>query len=168
MIRRPPRSTRTDTLFPYTTLFRSSAEELALGEAVGAEGNFTATGDVNDAAAAFKRTTWSIFAQDDWEVTDRLNAVVGVRADWYSGGQPNYNPVFQGRYGIPNTTGFSNLDPIVMPRLALTYDMDDFAVFGRPKITAGVGIFSGGDPLVWFGNAFQNDGRGFEIGRAHV
>src|SRR3546814_3101819 len=26
MIRRPPRSTRTDTLFPYTTLFRSSSE----------------------------------------------------------------------------------------------------------------------------------------------
>src|SRR3546814_12920889 len=25
MIRRPPRSTRTDTLFPYTTLFRSTA-----------------------------------------------------------------------------------------------------------------------------------------------
>src|SRR3546814_11547303 len=25
MIRRPPRSTRTDTLFPYTTLFRSPA-----------------------------------------------------------------------------------------------------------------------------------------------
>src|SRR3546814_11937892 len=30
MIRRPPRSTRTDTLFPYTTLFRS--EILALGQ----------------------------------------------------------------------------------------------------------------------------------------
>src|SRR3546814_14510340 len=31
MIRRPPRSTRTDTLFPYTTLFRSPfpAEEIA-------------------------------------------------------------------------------------------------------------------------------------------
>src|SRR3546814_13674065 len=28
MIRRPPRSTRTDTLFPYTTLFRSRAHEL--------------------------------------------------------------------------------------------------------------------------------------------
>src|SRR3546814_11409124 len=26
MIRRPPRSTRTDTLFPYTTLFRSGRE----------------------------------------------------------------------------------------------------------------------------------------------
>src|SRR3546814_5754230 len=38
MIRRPPRSTRTDTLFPYTTLFRSAAfacrhrEEPASGE----------------------------------------------------------------------------------------------------------------------------------------
>src|SRR3546814_7789067 len=27
MIRRPPRSTRTDTLFPYTTLFRSYSNE---------------------------------------------------------------------------------------------------------------------------------------------
>src|SRR3546814_6475012 len=27
MIRRPPRSTRTDTLFPYTTLFRSILRE---------------------------------------------------------------------------------------------------------------------------------------------
>src|SRR3546814_9734373 len=29
MIRRPPRSTRTDTLFPYTTLFRSDAHRAA-------------------------------------------------------------------------------------------------------------------------------------------
>src|SRR3546814_4850493 len=33
MIRRPPRSTRTDTLFPYTTLFRSRVEHrLVAGE----------------------------------------------------------------------------------------------------------------------------------------
>src|SRR3546814_5680851 len=30
MIRRPPRSTRTDTLFPYTTLFRSFGSRLVL------------------------------------------------------------------------------------------------------------------------------------------
>src|SRR3546814_13897158 len=29
MIRRPPRSTRTDTLFPYTTLFRSYCTDTA-------------------------------------------------------------------------------------------------------------------------------------------
>src|SRR3546814_8055565 len=33
MIRRPPRSTRTDTLFPYTTLFRSKVV-LAPGQTV--------------------------------------------------------------------------------------------------------------------------------------
>src|SRR3546814_20243792 len=30
MMRRPPRSTRTDTLFPYTTLFRSLLERVLL------------------------------------------------------------------------------------------------------------------------------------------
>src|SRR3546814_9087105 len=31
MIRRPPRSTRTDTLFPYTTLFRSQRRQAGCG-----------------------------------------------------------------------------------------------------------------------------------------
>src|SRR3546814_16059774 len=44
MIRRPPRSTRTDTLFPYTTLFRSGIRPRRAGDeinqvaAVAAEG----------------------------------------------------------------------------------------------------------------------------------
>src|SRR3546814_8725087 len=37
MIRRPPRSTRTDTLFPYTTLFRSAAAEYRVVEAADVE-----------------------------------------------------------------------------------------------------------------------------------
>src|SRR3546814_15849404 len=37
MIRRPPRSTRTDTLFPYTTLFRS---EGVFGVALGVSTSF--------------------------------------------------------------------------------------------------------------------------------
>src|SRR3546814_4655953 len=42
MIRRPPRSTRTDTLFPYTTLFRSmSTLQLGLGAVlIGVSGRF--------------------------------------------------------------------------------------------------------------------------------
>src|SRR3546814_9487867 len=35
MRRRPPRSTRTDTLFPYTTLFRSQRQAIGAGIAVG-------------------------------------------------------------------------------------------------------------------------------------
>src|SRR3546814_6355918 len=34
MIRRPPISTRTDTLFPYTTLFRSRLGDIGAGVAV--------------------------------------------------------------------------------------------------------------------------------------
>src|SRR3546814_4633835 len=50
MIRRPPRSTRTDTLFPYTTLFRSpmsepgSATMSILIEADGSVGDCTFSG----------------------------------------------------------------------------------------------------------------------------
>src|SRR3546814_8498799 len=35
MLRRPPGSTRTDTLFPYTTLFRSLDDSSAVGELSG-------------------------------------------------------------------------------------------------------------------------------------
>src|SRR3546814_11328086 len=38
MIRRPPRSTRTYTLFPYTTLFRSHCQQPFKGSAYGARG----------------------------------------------------------------------------------------------------------------------------------
>src|SRR3546814_10546166 len=38
MIRRPPRSTRTDTLFPYTTLFRSESQENSREKSGQAEG----------------------------------------------------------------------------------------------------------------------------------
>src|SRR3546814_11384888 len=37
MIRRPPRSTRTDTLFPYTTLFRSPPSRCGAADCWGAE-----------------------------------------------------------------------------------------------------------------------------------
>src|SRR3546814_20529585 len=48
MIRRPPRSTRTDTLFPYTTLFRSA--RMTRAASWGAiEPDFTAvTGDLRE------------------------------------------------------------------------------------------------------------------------
>src|SRR3546814_8039106 len=42
MIRRPPRSTRTDTLFPYTTLFRSADGPSKAGGATGGGGSCSA------------------------------------------------------------------------------------------------------------------------------
>src|SRR3546814_9875958 len=51
MIRRPPRSTRTDTLFPYTTLFRS-------------------TQDIEG---------WSVFENAEFAISDTLTVLGGAR-----------------------------------------------------------------------------------------
>src|SRR3546814_9246082 len=44
MIRRPPRSTRTDTLFPYTTLFRSPIQETGKRPTAGLDRNLAYLG----------------------------------------------------------------------------------------------------------------------------
>src|SRR3546814_3525426 len=54
MIRRPPRSTRTDTLFPYTTLFRS------LGRTNGRDDRWVASlSNTASSAASWRRVTSS-------------------------------------------------------------------------------------------------------------
>lgn len=134
----------------------------------GAFGNFSSTGDITSAAAKFKRSLYSVYLQDDWRATDKLKITAGVRLDWYDGGAPNYNPVFAQRYGFGNNNGFSKLEPLVLPRVGFTYDFNNDGLFSRSQLVGGVGIFSGGDPLVWFGNAFQNDGRGFATGNTQA
>src|SRR3546814_10073011 len=54
MIRRPPRSTRTDTLFPYTTLFRSIGS--ALSSSVGKDEN--ALGAVHECVGVCHASRW--------------------------------------------------------------------------------------------------------------
>src|SRR3546814_16890036 len=65
MIRRPPRSTRTDTLFPYTTLFRSPFV-LSAGSLAGAQGPdlVDARGrDIRRSHDAPCACSWPTFAQ---------------------------------------------------------------------------------------------------------
>jgi len=134
------------------------------GNTLGVIGNFSATGNPDDGAAIFNRSIYSLYAQDDWQVTDRLQAVIGARVDWYTGGRPPANDKFLARYGFPNTTGFSDVNPTFMPRLGLTYDLDDISIFSRTQLHGGVGVFSGGDPLVWFSNVFSNTGGNIAAG----
>src|SRR3546814_5022119 len=68
MIRRPPRSTRTDTLFPYTTLFRSVApfDQARIGDlGIGGPDH---DGDI-------------IVAADQPGIVDRQRAIGGVDRD---------------------------------------------------------------------------------------
>src|SRR3546814_15193523 len=78
MIRRPPRSTRTDTLFPYTTLFRSEANTAAANAAASeasaalSEGNASdsetaaATSETNAAASAVAAAASAASAATDY------------------------------------------------------------------------------------------------------
>src|SRR3546814_1562326 len=61
MIRRPPRSTRTDTLFPYTTLFRSERSRSTLRVRVALGGaarvrSHVSCGAAHDELARHKKT----------------------------------------------------------------------------------------------------------------
>ncbi|WP_299323607.1 TonB-dependent receptor [Parasphingopyxis sp.] len=119
----------------------------------------TPTGDINEAAAQFNRRIYAIYAQDDWQVTDQLSVLAGVRVEWFDGSAPRNNPAFQARYGFGNNFSFSQLDPIILPRIGITYDFDDFeGLIRNSQLTGGVGVFSGGDPVVYFSNAFSNNG----------
>ncbi|HKX79952.1 MAG TPA: TonB-dependent receptor [Novosphingobium sp.] len=146
------------TISSATASNNPTGAQVLAGTGVGAFGSFSATGNIEDAAAAFKRTIYSAYAQDDWQATDRLKVLAGARLDWVDGGAPGVNSQFATRYGYSNAVSFSNLDPVVLPRLALTYDMDTSGLFSRTQLRAGVGLFAGGDPAVWFSNAFSNTG----------
>src|SRR3546814_9056739 len=77
MIRRPPRSTRTDTLFPYTTLFRSPLT------VVGGGGS-TQDAHRNAYWTSFSRTTGIPLREDSWRggVGVIRTKVVGGDTSW--------------------------------------------------------------------------------------
>src|SRR3546814_10891844 len=70
MIRRPPRSTRTDTLFPYTTLFRSPGNAID-GEAGADRGDPGAVGLDHERPAAVLGDVKQRLATQQAHVADR-------------------------------------------------------------------------------------------------
>src|SRR3546814_21169229 len=97
MIRRPPRSTRTDTLFPYTTLFRSLRADASRDRETGARSvrpfypqgfiDAGATIPANDKEAALDRLprydvdAWGVSSTMNWDggpvTVDRKRVVSG-------------------------------------------------------------------------------------------
>ena len=136
----------------------SNPDDLVAGRNGGGVINATPTGDINEAAATFGRTIYSFYAQDEWAASDQLTVTAGLRAQIYDGDAPRTNPQFFARYGFSNAVPFSKLDTVLLPRLAATYEFDNDGFFSGSRLTGGVGIFSGGDPVVYFSNAFSNNG----------
>ena len=119
--------------------------------------NGSFTGDPRDAGALFSRDIDSFYVQDEWQVNDSLTVIAGLRLDDYkSDDLPIANPVFQQRYGFSNTQTFDGLD-LLQPRIGFTWDLPENNL-GSTQITAGFGVFGGGDPTVHFANSYQNFG----------
>lgn len=142
----------------FSSVF-GNRDDLSTG---GALGGFTIAsslnGDINNAAARFSRRIYSVYAQDEWQANDQLAVNAGIRVQLYDGDTPRANPNFLERYGFTNANSFGRLDPVILPRVSATYEFDNDGFFSNTRVTGGVGIFSGGDPVVYYSNAFSNDG----------
>ena len=115
--------------------------------------NAAGSNNQDDGAASFGYEINTIYAQDDWQVTDKLNIVAGLRYDFYtSGDKPAFNQDFFDDYGIRNDENMDGRD-LLQPRLGFTYEWtDDISFHG------GVGLYSGGNPNVWISNNYSNNG----------
>src|SRR3546814_2566791 len=71
MIRRPPRSTRTDTLFPYTTLFRSGKVKRPARPVMGKEGAETCARRPRERRVARHRAARRLGAEEQRERDDQ-------------------------------------------------------------------------------------------------
>ncbi|WP_299196536.1 TonB-dependent receptor [uncultured Erythrobacter sp.] len=147
--------------------FFPNNDEIFNGEAYAADINVAPGFDINNAAALFSRRTYSVFAQDEWQATDQLSLTAGVRVQLYDGDAPVANPLFGQRFGFTNANSFGSLDPVVLPRLAATYEFDNDGFLSSSRLTAGIGVFSGGDPVVFFSNAFSNNGFSTGLGTSN-
>lgn len=112
-------------------------------------------GDPNSGGAArFTIYSYAFGIQDEWKISPELTALIGGRFDAFSfdDSQITFNQNFVNRYGFRNTTSVNGVS-VFQPRIALNWKPDE-----RVRVSGGVGVFSGGVPLVLFSNSLANDG----------
>jgi len=107
----------------------------------------------SDAGADWSYDVTTLFAQSEYQVSDKLEVTYGLRYEKYGvSGSPALNQNFVDAYGYANTSTYDGADAL-MPRLSFTYNLND-----TTEIYGGYGTFSGGNPNVWYSNMFSNDG----------
>jgi hypothetical protein len=107
-----------------------------------------------DAAAQFTSAVNTLYIQDEFTISDTdLSFVAGLRYDWYSSDDlPRENANFLGRSGFTNSKNFDG-ESLLQPRFGFTWNVSDTL-----SMRGGIGLYSGGNPNVWLGNNYQNDG----------
>jgi hypothetical protein len=102
----------------------------------------------------FNVLEWGVYAQDEWLVTPRLTATLGLRYDVQSFlDDPERVPLAERAFGAGLETGIAPTDNNnISPRLALAYDL---AGNGSSVLRAGIGYFYGRVPYVVGGNVMS-------------
>jgi outer membrane receptor for ferrienterochelin and colicin len=135
------------------TYYFDSIADFQAGRASSLTYSNSVTGNAEDAAADFKYWLHSIYAQDAIDVTDDIKVTAGFRYDWIKmEDTPGENPNFVARNKFTNTKTLDGLG-IMMPRVSANWNVND-----RIKLSAGLGLFSGGQPEVLFATPFYNNG----------
>jgi hypothetical protein len=109
------------------------------------------TNDELDSAVYWGYAVNTAYIEDEWQITDSVNLNFGLRYDRYeSSDRPNLNPDFLASYGFGNDATLDGRD-LLMPRVGFTWDVTDTVT-----VRGGIGLFSGGNPNVWYSNVYSN------------
>lgn len=111
--------------------------------------------DNSDGSAQFNAHTYGVYAQDDWQATDRLDMTIGLRLDMPGlDSHPGTNPLILSSLGI-NTANVPGTQLQLGPRFGFNWDMTGNQV---NQLRGGTGIFVGQPAWVWVSDAFGNSG----------
>ncbi|WP_375289130.1 TonB-dependent receptor domain-containing protein [Qipengyuania sp.] len=116
--------------------------------------NAVPSNDPNDAAAEFSTENYTVGVQGEWQLSDRLQLIAGVRYDLFDNNVlPPLNANFLARNGFSNRETFKGRG-LFQPRAAFNLEATD-----RLVIRGGIGIFGGGTPDVFLSNVYSNTGQ---------
>ncbi len=124
-------------------------------------------GDDSDAAAAFSAYQLGFYAQDEFQVNERLRVTAGLRVDIPKiTTQPRFSEdvfdttipdVVAAGYDLEGATPGETPDalPYVAPRLGFNYDLSGDR---QAQLRGGIGLFTGRVPFVYPGAMYTNNG----------
>src|SRR3546814_17009538 len=114
MIRRPPKSTRTETLFPYTTLFRSMLAPVGVIGIVDPDGH----GDLLTARAAATTGVPMVASTLMQDPLEDVAAALGATPGWFQLYPPKDRALTESFVRRPEAAGWSSLavqlDPLTL------------------------------------------------------
>ena len=113
----------------------------------------TATLNPRDASKEWSYEITTLFVQSEMAISDMLDISYGLRYEEYGvPTAPPANASFASTYGYTNSLTYDG-ESVVMPRISFSMRLDD-----ATELYGGYGVFSGGNPAVWFSNGYSNNG----------